>query len=103
MAKVILDNIIKTKSNFTVFIIKYFYTCIDLIQIKYFSCFQDLSKQISGKMMHANDSTIELSVLTLKTNNIHFLTNSSVDQGFGHKTLTAVDCLLVFFFHLVNN
>ena len=43
-------------------------------------------------MIHAIDSTIELSVLTLKKNNLHFLTDSSVDQGFGHKTLKTVDC-----------
>ena len=52
---------------------------------------QDLSEQISGKMIHASDSTIELSVLTLKTNILHFLTHSSVDHGFGHKTIKTVD------------
>ena len=31
------SNILKTKSNFTVFIIEYFYSYIDLIKIKYFS------------------------------------------------------------------
>ena len=83
--------ILKTKSNYTVFIISYFYYCIDLIKNKIFQ-FQDLFEQISGKMIHASDSTIELSVLTLKTNTLHFLTNSSVDQGFRHKTLKTVDC-----------
>ena len=41
---------------------------------------------------YASDSTIELSVLTLKTIKLHFLANSSVDHGFGHKTLKTVDC-----------
>ena len=43
-------------------------------------------------MIHASDSSIELSVLTLKTNDLHFLTNSSVDKGFEHKTFKIVDC-----------
>ena len=30
-------NVVKTRSNLTVFIIEYFYSCIDLIKIKYFS------------------------------------------------------------------
>ena len=32
-----LASMLKTKGNFTVFIIEYFYSCIDLIKIKYFS------------------------------------------------------------------
>ena len=42
-------------------------------------------------MIQASDSTIELSVLSLKTNNLHFLTNSSVNQGLGHKTVKTGD------------
>ena len=85
--------ILKTKSNFTVFIIEYVYSCIDLIKNKYISVsLQGLSEKISGNMVHARDSTIELSMLTLKTNNLHFLTNSSVDQGVGHTALKTVDC-----------
>ena len=34
---VVRNAILKTKSNFTVFIIEYFYSCFDLIKIKYFS------------------------------------------------------------------
>ena len=37
------------------------------------------SKQNSGKMIYASYSNIELSVLSLETNNLHFLTNSLVD------------------------
>ena len=58
-------NILKTKSNFTVFIIAYFYSCFDLINLKYFN----LSEQNLGKMIIASDSTIELPVLTFKTKN----------------------------------
>ena len=36
------SDILKTKSNLTLFITKYFYTCIDLIKIYYFICFQRL-------------------------------------------------------------
>ena len=60
----------KTKSNFTVFITEYFYSCFDWIKINYQSIrFHDLSEQNSGKMISASHSSIELYVLSLKTNN----------------------------------
>ena len=50
--------------------------------------------------MHVSYSTMALYVLTLKTNNLHFLTNSSVDHGFGHIFSNTVDCHLVLFIWL---
>ena len=62
------------------------------LQFLLLNSFQDLSEQISGQLIHASVSTIELSVLTLKTNDLYFFTNSSVDQGLGNKILKTVDC-----------
>ena len=96
-----------SKPKVTVFIIEYSYSCFGLIKNILVS-FQDSSEQISGKMIHASDSTIELYLLTLKTKKLHFLTNSSADLGFGHKILKTLDGRsikspakhLLFFFQL---
>ena len=43
-------------------------------------------------IIHASDFTIELPVFYIKNEKFAFLKNSSIDQGFGHKTLKTVDC-----------
>ena len=68
LTSLIVGAIPKTRSNFIAFITEYFYSCFDLIKINSIS-FYDLPKQNSGKMIYASYSTVESSVISLKTNN----------------------------------
>ena len=68
--------ILKTKSNLTVFITEYFYSCFDLIAIKYFNWYPTRDQTDFMKDDIADDFTIELCVFSLKTKLKHLLTNS---------------------------